>query len=103
MQARMSNPAYLVPAAGEAIGALMRALRQDMDEGTVPAATLMLVAMRGSQVNGGGACLYAGAAEARKAAVTDDQMTTVAAWRRSPFFTPAERAAPALAEAAARN
>ncbi|MGK5554027.1 carboxymuconolactone decarboxylase family protein [Actinomadura kijaniata] len=102
MQARMSNPAFLVPDAGAAIQALMRAMRHDMDEGVVPAATLTLAAMRGSQINGGGACLYADAAEARRAGVTDDQMTTVAAWRQSPFFTGAQRAALALAEAAAR-
>ncbi|GLW89954.1 carboxymuconolactone decarboxylase family protein [Actinokineospora globicatena] len=58
--------------------------------------------MRRSQINGGSACLYADAAEARKAGATDDQLTTVAAWRDAPFFTDAERAALALAEAAAR-
>ncbi|MFI0454344.1 carboxymuconolactone decarboxylase family protein [Actinomadura sp. 6N118] len=102
MQARMGNPAYLVPPAGEAIGALIQALQHDMDQGIVPAATLMLAGMRGSQINGGSACLYADAAEARKAGVTGDQMTAVAAWRQSPFFTDAERAALALAEAATR-
>jgi AhpD family alkylhydroperoxidase len=98
----MRNPVHLVPSAGAAIGALMQALQHDVEEGIVPAATLMLAAMRGSQVNGGSACLYADAAAARKAGVTDDQLTAVAAWRRSPFFTDAERAALALAEAAAR-
>ncbi|WP_206068669.1 carboxymuconolactone decarboxylase family protein [Nonomuraea composti] len=46
--------------------------------------------------------MYADAAEARKAGVTDDQLITVAAWRQSPYFTDAERAALALAEAATR-
>ncbi|SCL72650.1 alkylhydroperoxidase AhpD family core domain-containing protein [Micromonospora citrea] len=102
MHARMANPAYLVPDAGHAIGALMRAMQHDMEQGVVPAATLMLAAVRGSQINGGSACLYADAAEARKAGVTDDQLITVAAWRQSPYFTDAERAALALAEAATR-
>ncbi|MEU1385946.1 MULTISPECIES: carboxymuconolactone decarboxylase family protein [unclassified Nonomuraea] len=102
MQARMTNPAYLVPDAGQAIQALFQAMRHDMEDGVVAPATLMLAAMRGSQINGGSACLYADAAEARKAGVTDDQLTSVAAWRQSPFFTDAERAALALAEAAAR-
>lgn len=97
MHARMANPAYLVPEAGHAIGDLMRAMQHDMEKGIVPAATLMLAAMRGSQTNGGSACLYADAAEARKAGVTDDQLITVAAWRQSPYFTDAERAALALA------
>lgn len=102
MKARMTNPAYLVPEAGQAIEALMQAMLTDMEKGIVPATTLMLAAMRGSQINGGSACLSADAAEARKAGATDDQMTTVAAWRQSPFFTDAERAALALAEAATR-
>ncbi|RFU41667.1 carboxymuconolactone decarboxylase family protein [Actinomadura logoneensis] len=102
MHARMTNPAYLVPEAGRAIQSLMQAMAKDMADGVVPASTLMLAAMRGSQINGGSACLYADAAEARKAGVTDDQMNAVAAWRQSPFFTDAERAALALAEAATR-
>ncbi|MEU4579727.1 carboxymuconolactone decarboxylase family protein [Nonomuraea sp. NPDC023979] len=102
MQARMTNPAYLVPDAGQAIQALFQAMGHDMEQGIIAPATLMLVAMRGSQINGGSACLYGDAAEARKAGVTDDQLITVAAWRQSPFFTDAERAALALAEAATR-
>jgi AhpD family alkylhydroperoxidase len=95
----MTNPAYLVPDAADAIQSLLRAaMRPDI----VPRTTLMLAAVRGSQLNGGSACLYADTAAARKAGVTDDQLTTVAAWRQSPFFTDAERAALALAEAAAR-
>lgn len=31
----MSNPAYLVPPAGEAIGALMQAMQHDMEQGIV--------------------------------------------------------------------
>jgi AhpD family alkylhydroperoxidase len=71
MHARMRNPVQLVPAAAAAIGALMQALQHDVEEGIVPAATLMLAAMRGSQVNGGSACLYADTAAARKAGVTE--------------------------------
>jgi AhpD family alkylhydroperoxidase len=102
MHARMTNPAYLAPDAGHAIQALMQAMQHDIEQGIVPPTTLMLAAMRGSQINGGSACLYADAAEARKVGVTDDQLTTVAASRQSPFFTDAERAALGLAEATAR-
>ncbi|MEU4542114.1 carboxymuconolactone decarboxylase family protein [Nonomuraea dietziae] len=98
----MTNPAYLVPHAGQAIQDLFLAMRHDMEQGVIAPATLMLAAMRGSQINGGSACLYADVAEARKAGVTDDQLIAVAAWRQSPFFTDAERAVLALAEAAAR-
>lgn len=102
MDARVTNPAYLVPDAGHAIGALMQALQRDLEQGIVPATTLTLATVRSSQINGGSACLHADVAEGRKAGVTDDQLTTVAAWRRSPYFTDAERAALALAETAAR-
>ena len=39
---------------------------------------------------------------ARKAGESDDRIATVAAWREAPFFTDAERAALALAEAVTR-
>lgn len=102
MHARMTNPAYLVPAAGHAIQALIQAMEHDLEHDVIPAATLMLAAMRGSQINGGSACLHTDAVGARKAGVTDDQLITVAAWRQSPFFTDAERSVLALAEATAR-
>ncbi|WP_228830345.1 carboxymuconolactone decarboxylase family protein [Nocardia beijingensis] len=94
----MTNPAYLIPDAGQAIQMLLNATLQ----GNVPETTLMLAAVRGSQINGGSACLYADLLRAEKAGVTDGQLATVAAWRQSPYFTDAERAALALAEAAAR-
>jgi AhpD family alkylhydroperoxidase len=99
MRARMTTPAYLVPDAGAAIQALLQAATR---RNILPSTTLMLTAVRGSQINGGGACLYADTAAAREAGVTDDQLTALAAWRQAPFFTDAERAALALAEAAAR-
>ncbi|GAA3882414.1 hypothetical protein GCM10022243_53780 [Saccharothrix violaceirubra] len=94
----MTNPAYVIPEAGQAIGALLRAVRQDV----VPLETLMPAAVRGSQVNGGSACLHADVVEARKAGVDDDRLAAVAAWRGSPFFSAAERVALALAESVAR-
>ncbi|MBM7774739.1 AhpD family alkylhydroperoxidase [Actinokineospora baliensis] len=95
----MTNPAHVIPVAGQAIQTLTQALQQDI----VPLTTLMLTAVRASQINSGSACLHADITEARKAGVTEDQLATVAAWRDSPFFTEAERAALALAEAAARQ
>jgi AhpD family alkylhydroperoxidase len=57
-----------------------------------------LVHLRVSQVNACSACL-AGAAKSEQ---SPERMATVAAWHDSPYFTDAERAALALAEAATR-
>jgi AhpD family alkylhydroperoxidase len=98
MQPRMSNPAAFFPDANRAIGALLRATR----EGGVPQATLELVHLRASQINGCSFCVDAGARGAKKAGETDERLFAVAAWREAPYFTDAERAALALTEAVTR-
>jgi AhpD family alkylhydroperoxidase len=98
MQARMKNPAALLPGASDAIQALYKTTYQ----GGVPQTTLALVHLRASQINGCSACVDGGAKTARKAGETDERLATVAAWREAPYFTDAERAALALAEAATR-
>jgi AhpD family alkylhydroperoxidase len=98
MQPRIKNPAAIIPEAMQAIQALNAATQK----GGVPAATLALVHLRASQINGCSPCVHAGAVGAKKAGETDDRLATVAAWREAPFFTDAERAALALAEAATR-
>ena len=97
MQARMKNPA-MVLGAMEPFQALFKAVYA----GGADPATLELVHLRVSQINGCSACVHAGARQARKAGETEDRIATVAAWREAPFFTDAERAALALAEAATR-
>lgn len=89
MQPRMKNPAMIIPEAMKAIQALNAAT----EKGGVPAATLALVHLRTSQINGCSSCIYSGASQARKAGETNDRLATVAAWRHAPFFTDAERAA----------
>ena len=96
MQARMSNPAMILPDAMDAILALFKATRK----GSVPSATLELVHLRASQINGCSACVDSGARSAKKAGETDERLFAVAAWREAPYFTDAERAALALTEAA---
>jgi AhpD family alkylhydroperoxidase len=98
MQARMNNPAMVLPNAMQPIQALFKAV----GKGGVPPATLELVHLRTSQVNGCSACVDSGARSARKAGETDERLFSVAAWREAPYFTDAERAALALAEAATR-
>ncbi len=98
MQARMSNPAMVLPDAMQAIQGLFKAT----GKGGVPPATLELVHLRASQVNGCSACVDSGARSAKKAGETDDRLFALAAWREAPYFTDAERAALALTEAATR-
>jgi AhpD family alkylhydroperoxidase len=68
----------------------------------VPAATLELVHLRASQINGCSVCVDSGARSAKKNGETDERLWAVAAWRETPYFTDPERAALALAEAATR-
>jgi AhpD family alkylhydroperoxidase len=90
----MKNPAAVLPGAWQAVVALNKA----SDSGGVPADTMEIVHLRVSQVNACSACV----ASAAKSAQSPERMATVAAWRESPYFTDAERAALALAEAATR-
>ncbi len=98
MEARMKNPAMVLPEVWQPI----QALNQAIGHGGVPSATLELVHLRVSQVNGCSACVDAGARTAKKGGETDERLFAVAAWREAPYFTDAERAALALAEAATR-
>jgi AhpD family alkylhydroperoxidase len=98
MQARMSNPATILPDATHGIQALLKATRK----GGVPSSTLELVHLRASQINGCSFCVDSGARSARKAGETDERLFAVAAWREAPYFTDAERAALALTEAVTR-
>jgi AhpD family alkylhydroperoxidase len=98
MQPRMKNPAMIIPDAGQAIGALVAALRST----ELPEATGNLVHLRVSQINGCSACLDGGARTAHKAGESAERLFAVAAWREAPYFTDAERAALALAEAVTR-
>jgi AhpD family alkylhydroperoxidase len=97
MEARMKNPA-MVLGAMEPFQGLFKAVYA----GGVDQATLELVHLRASQINGCSACVDSGAKSARKAGETEERLATVAAWREAPYFSDAERAALALAEAATR-
>ncbi|MEU4782118.1 carboxymuconolactone decarboxylase family protein [Micromonospora sp. NPDC023633] len=98
VQARMQNPATLLPDAVKAINLLYKAAHS----AGVPGSTLELVHLRASQINGCSACVDSGARNARKAGETEERLFAVAVWRETPYFTDAERAALALAEAATR-
>ncbi len=98
MEPRMKNPALLILQAAPAIQSLYgMTFKAD-----VPAKTLELVHLRVSQINGCGFCVDTGWRSAKKHGETDERLFTVAAWRDAPYFTPAERAALALAECCTR-
>ncbi len=98
MQARMKNPAAIVPGAMQAIQALMTAVRK---AGTAPE-VLQLAHLRASQINGCSACVDGGVKHAKQSAESDERLFAVAAWREAPYFSDGERAALALAEAMTR-
>jgi AhpD family alkylhydroperoxidase len=97
MKARMKSPAVIIPDAMTAI----RSLNEAIQQGGVPQRTLDLVHQRISQINGCSVCLGA-AIKARKDGDTDERLFTLPAWRDTPYFSAAERAALALAEAVTR-
>jgi AhpD family alkylhydroperoxidase len=98
IQTRMKQPVLVIPQAMEALLALSKTAL----ESGVPLRTLNLVDLRASQINGCAFCLDMHGRDAKKEGETDERLFTVAAWRESPFFTAAERAALALTEAATR-
>ena len=96
MSARMksrSNP--------DVINAIQQ-LNKAIHTGGVDPLLLGLVHLRASQINGCSPCVYAGVASAKQNGETDERLHSVVAWRETPFFTEAERAALALTEAATR-
>jgi AhpD family alkylhydroperoxidase len=98
MEARMKNPVMTIPGAMQATLALSEAVKK----GGVPERTLLLVQLRASQINGCSFCVDMHARDARKADETEQRLYAVGAWRDAPYFTPEERAALALTEAATR-
>jgi AhpD family alkylhydroperoxidase len=97
MQARIKNPAMVIPEAMQPL----QALGTVVQNGSVPARTLALVHLRTSQINGCAFCL-ALHTTIFKDDETPERLVTVAAWRESPYFTDAERAALGLTEAVTR-
>jgi AhpD family alkylhydroperoxidase len=98
MQARITNPAVSVPGALEALQRLGAAATT----AGIPETTLYLVHLRASQINGCGVCVDIHARELEHAGESSERIHTVAAWRETPYFNDAERAALALTEATTR-
>jgi AhpD family alkylhydroperoxidase len=98
MQARMNHPVMVLPDAMKALHALSKATKAS----TVPETTHTLVHLRVSQINGCSVCVDMHARELKEAGEKDERIWGVGAWRESPYFSDAERAALALAECLTR-
>ena len=97
MQERMKNPLFVLPDTLKALHALDKASGKYL-----PDVTRQLVHLRASQINGCSVCVDMHARELREAGQSDQRIFAVAAWRETPYFTDAERAALALTECVTR-
>jgi AhpD family alkylhydroperoxidase len=98
MQARLKNPLFILPDVLQGLLAVDKAAATD----GLPLVTRKLVHLRASQINGCGVCVDMHSKELKKAKESEERIFAVAAWRETPYFTPAERAALALAEEVTR-
>lgn len=93
MQARMTNPVFILPEALQAMQALNKSI-----EDKLPLRLHKLVHLRASQINGCSVCVDMHAKELQHAGVPLEHIIAVAAWRETPYFTDAERAVLDLTE-----
>ena len=98
MEPRMKNPALTLPGAFEAL----EALHKLTEKGGLPRATLELVNLRASQINGCSVCVDMHSRALRKLGEKEQRIFAVSAWREAPYYSDAERAALALGEAGSR-
>ena len=98
MQSRMKNPAMTLPGAYDAL----QALHKSIEKGGVPRATLELMNLRASQINGCSVCVDMHSRALRKLGEKAERIFAVGAWREAPYYSDAERAALGLTEAASR-
>jgi AhpD family alkylhydroperoxidase len=97
MTSRQPNPALALEGAIDALNALTKAASR----ARVPI-DLEFVHLRASQINGCSVCADMHAKALRKAGESEERVFAVGAWRDTPFFTEAERAALELTEALTR-
>lgn len=98
MQQRINHPVTILPAAMRGLTSLAQAARGR----GLPETTAKMVHLRASQINGCSFCVEMHARELKELGESDRRIATVAAWREAPWFSDAERAALALAEALTR-
>src|SRR5918912_1473234 len=94
MTARMTHPVFVLDGAMDALNKAITRARLPIPR--------ELVHLRASQINGCSVCVDMHAKAARKAGESEERVFAVAAWRETPYFSDAERAALALTEALTR-
>lgn len=97
MTARMTNPALALPGAMDALNAVSKSISR----GRLPIQR-ELIHLRASQINGCSVCVDGHAKAAVAAGESTERVFAVGAWRESPYFSDAERAALELTEALTR-
>jgi AhpD family alkylhydroperoxidase len=97
MTARMTHPVFVLDGAMDALNAVNKAITR----ARLPIPR-ELVHLRASQINGCSVCVDMHAKAARKSGESEERVFAVAAWRETPYFSDAERAALALTEAMTR-
>jgi AhpD family alkylhydroperoxidase len=98
MKSRMQSPALTIPGALDALLALSRCTEQ---AGLSPQLR-ELCNLRASQINGCSVCVEMHARALTKLGEPPERIFALAAWREAPYYSDAERAALALAEATTR-
>jgi AhpD family alkylhydroperoxidase len=94
---RMTHPVYVLEDALPALQGVGKAISRARVE--IP---LELLSLRVGQINGCSWCVDMHAKALRKEGETEERVYAVAAWRETPYFSDAERAALALTEAMTR-
>lgn len=98
LKARIPNIATLAPD----VVSTLQAFSQSAAGLGAPLGTIQLAQLRASQLNGCSVCVDMHARLMQKSGETVERLVAVGAWRDSPLFSPAERAALALAECVTR-
>jgi AhpD family alkylhydroperoxidase len=80
----------------------LQALHKSIEKVGVPRATLELMNLRASQINGCSVCVDMHSRALRKLGEKAERIFAVGAWREAPYYSDAERAALGLTEAASR-
>ena len=98
MKSRIENPAMSLPGAFDAL----QAIHKVTASADVPRATLELMNLRASQINGCSVCVDMHSRALRKLGEKAERIFALSAWREAPYYSDAERAALALTESVSR-
>lgn len=99
MDARLN---YFESPVGEKVVRYLNSIGKVVHDSTLPAATVQLVEIRASQINGCAVCVDMHTKDAAAAGESALRLNMVAVWREATVFTEAERAALELTEQGTR-